>query len=435
MSEGHAKAYGASGSKTWMMCAGSVALCEGLPGTSSSYAREGTAAHKLGETCLLDGTDAQSYIGTRIPVEYETIEVDEDMARHVQDGYVAPVRALRDTLGAQLLVEQKLRYGPSIGIDEPDNGWGTGDAVLLVPDEIIVCDLKYGRGEEVEAEGNPQLMLYALGALREYGEFADFQRVRVIIYQPRAGGTREWTVGVDELMAFAEDAKAAVERAEQARACEKRDNEWEAVYLNPGAAQCRWCKAKATCPELRNVALGAVFEVKPATAEDFEAYTSKEASFDASAIMEERKGGDDGWLAACMAKADLIEDWLKAIRAETERRLLAGDPVEGFKLVRGKQGNRAWGDEHQAEETLKGFRLKKEDMYDMKLISPTTAEKLLAKDSPKRWAKVQDLITRSEGKIHVAPLSDKRPPVELQASADDFETIPATENPADNEFA
>ena len=121
---------------------------------------------------------------------------------------------------------------------------------------------------------------------------------------------------------------------------------------------------------------------------------------------------------------DLVEGWCKAVRAETERRLLAGMPVAGWKLVQGKQGNRAWTDPKVAEETLKTMRIKHELMYDYSVISPTAAEKLFkAKEiGPRQWPALQQIITRSAGKPSVAPESDKREALVLR-SADDFEAV------------
>jgi hypothetical protein len=128
-------------------------------------------------------------------------------------------------------------------------------------------------------------------------------------------------------------------------------------------------------------------------------------------------------LSIKMAAVDLIEDWCKAVRAETERRLLAGESVPGWKLVQGKRGARAWSSPTDAEATLKSMRLKQDEMYEFKLISPTSAEKLLAKDSPRRWSKLLDLIIQPEGKPHVAPESDKRPALVVTPTADDFAVV------------
>jgi hypothetical protein len=130
----------------------------------------------------------------------------------------------------------------------------------------------------------------------------------------------------------------------------------------------------------------------------------------------------DNFLSHAMASVGLVEEWCKAVRAETERRLLAGTSVDGFKLVQGRRGSRKWADPAAAEALLKSFRLRQEEMYDFSLISPTTAEKVL-KSSPKRWVKACGLITQSEGKMSVAPASDPRPAMAITATADDFAAL------------
>lgn len=428
MPDAHAKAYGASGSSTWMTCAGSVVLQQGKRDSGSIHSARGTVEHDVAAQALMQDlplTDA--FCDTGYEQDGHTITFDDEMAAATQT-YVDLVRDLRDTLGAELLVEQRLQYGPMIGIDDPDCGWGTGDAVLIAGDEIIVVDYKGGRGVEVEAEGNTQLQLYALGALHKFGEFGDFKTVRCVIVQPRAGGVKEWTQTVDELLAFAEVAKVAVEQCETAQYADEA--ELVARFLQPGEKQCRWCKAAATCPALRAEVVATTHgNSAPATPDEFADLVNPlvpDASFQP----------DEAWLSAAMTKAPLIEHWLKAVRAEVERRLLAGTPVPGFKLVQGKAGNRAWTDETAAEEMLrKRFRLKVEEAFDLKLISPTSAEKLLKADSPKRWASLQPLIARAEGKPSVAPESDKRPALTIGPVADEFDAV-ASENPAgSDEFA
>jgi hypothetical protein len=126
-----------------------------------------------------------------------------------------------------------------------------------------------------------------------------------------------------------------------------------------------------------------------------------------------------------MDAVDMIEGWCKGVRAEVERRLLAGTFSDGrYKLVEGRAGARAWADEAEAEKLLKSFRLKQDEMYDFTLISPTAAEKVLAATSPKRWAKAQALIRRSDGKPSVAPAADKRPALVRTPVADDFDALP-----------
>ena len=133
----------------------------------------------------------------------------------------------------------------------------------------------------------------------------------------------------------------------------------------------------------------------------------------------------DDPLAAAMAAVDLIEDWCKAVRAEVERRLLAGVPVPGYKLVEGRRGSRSWASKEEAEATLKSMRLKVEEMYDLSLISPTSAEKLAKAGTigPRQWPKLQGLITQSNGKPSVAPESDKRPALVMTPPADEFDDL------------
>ncbi|MNY33805.1 hypothetical protein D3C86_1681020 [compost metagenome] len=121
----------------------------------------------------------------------------------------------------------------------------------------------------------------------------------------------------------------------------------------------------------------------------------------------------------------MIEGFAKAVRAEVERRLLAGKFTDArYKLVEGRQGARSWTSYEQAEAALKAMRLKVDQMYDFKLISPTTAEKVLKEANPRKWNKLQPLISRSDGKPSVAPASDKRPALSM-AIAEQFEDLPA----------
>lgn len=399
----HSK-FSASSSKRWMACPGSMVLSAGVPDTSSKYAEEGTRAHQASEAVLRGETPAYD---------------DEDMQAHVAV-YVDNIRQYAE--GGELMVEQKLNYAKYLGAGA-DAAWGTSDAVIIKGDEIQVHDLKYGQGEVVDPANNPQMMLYALGALDAFDGLAgDFKRVRMVIHQPRVvKAPQEWDCSVEELLAFGAEAKKAVhgvraseEGMRSVEAGTKEQAEWEAQYLRPNADACRWCRAKATCPSLRADVASTVFSTVPASAEDFADLTVPGKEHIAPAT--------DDWLGASMAKADLIEDWLKAVRAEVERRLLAGGSVPGYKLVQGKQGNRAWRDAAEAEALLKSFRLKEAEMYDFKLISPTAAEKVLA-ESPKRWVKAQAIISRSAGKPSVAPLKDKRPALEITPVVDDFADV------------
>jgi hypothetical protein len=405
----HSK-FSASAAKRWMSCPGSMVLSAGLPDSSSKYAEEGTRAHTLLEWYLKPGSPTPPF----------EISSDMDEAVNIALNSIKEMTAEADLV----LAETRVNYANYLGVPEQD-GFGTSDVIAINGTELLVGDYKHGRGGEVDAERNEQMMLYGLGALNAYEDVADIETVRLVIFQPRIkSAPSEWTISVADLKAWgrstARSAAASVLVAESDPPINPdQAREWESTFLRPGEDQCRFCKAKATCPALRAAVAETVSGNVPATPEEFDVVTQPVqllALFDDPAA----------WLAAAMSKADLIEDWLKAVRAEVERRLLAGQAVPGYKLVQGKQGNRAWADKAQAEELLrKVFRLPVEKAYDLSLISPTSAEKLAkAGDIGERqWKKAEALITRSPGKPSVAPLSDKREALVVGPVADEFDSV------------
>lgn len=198
---GHAK-LSPSSAERWMTCPGSVALSEGYADSSSAAADEGTAAHELAERILL-GAKGDELVGLRAQNGIEwTAEMLQDVLRYTQS-----VQALAGAVGDALMVEQRLPISEWTG---EAGAHGTADAVILAGTELIVADLKFGRGVVVDADENKQLRIYALAALREF-EFVGgpFETVRIIISQPRLGAWSEWTCTVAELEAFGDEVKAA----------------------------------------------------------------------------------------------------------------------------------------------------------------------------------------------------------------------------------
>lgn len=396
-----------SGAHRWLHCAGSVVLEAQCPDNSSDFADEGTAAHELAAMALNESNDALAYQGRLIRVNGKDWEVTEDMASHVQK-YLDYVRAL----GGSLMIEQRLSIEAITGEAETK---GTSDAVVLVDDELIIVDLKYGRGVKVDAESNEQLSIYALAALNEFTFLGDFKRVRLVIAQPRLDHFDEWDCSVADLQGFAQQVKRGAERCAAAKKFHDNYAELHAKYLTPGNDQCRFCKAKATCPALTQHVLTTV-------ADDFVDVAQPITSQIEHAT---ERAFDNAVLGNLLSAADLIESFCKAIRAKAESELLAGRVVPGFKLVEGRRGSRKWSDEAEAETALKAMRLKLEEMYDLTLISPTTAEKRAKAGviGPRQWPKLQNLITQSEGKPSVAPASDKRPALVIAAIESDFDAL------------
>lgn len=372
-----------SSAHRWLVCQGSVALAENIPETSSEFAREGTAAHHLAEMCLTGQRNTKEFLGLDIVVEGgDPIKVTDDMVLNVQV-YLDFVR--RESEGKTLLVEQKLPLTPLTG--EAD-AFGTADAVVFADDTLTIIDLKYGRGVQVEAEDNEQLAMYAAAARVEYGVLGDFKNFRVVIVQPRLDHIDEQIFSekyLDDFVAHVEAVSPSVLDG--------------TGPLSPSEDGCRFCKARAICPEL-------TAQVMAVTAGGFD-------------NLEYKTEVD---LSKSMAAVDMVEGWCRAVRAELERRLFAGNKVAGWKLVEGRKGARQWTDSKAVEEAMKGMRLTKEEMYKFTLITPTAAEKSL-KDQPRRWNTLCEFITQSEGQPSVAPSTDPR--AEIGAVVDAFDSVDA----------
>lgn len=388
----------------WMTCPGSVVLADAYEDTGSTeFAAEGTAAHELTSWALTEGTDTVAYLGRKIQVEDFTFEVDREMADFVQV-YVDNTRAI----GGELFVEQRLSIEHLTG---EEDAAGTSDAVIIVGTELVIRDLKYGRGVKVDAQDNHQLRIYALGALAEYELMYDIQTVRLCIDQPRLHHVSEDVMTVDELLEFGEKVTKCAQVVEIAT---EHKNNWfgkSYEYLQPSEDACRWCPVKPDCPKLRDHVLTTVADDFVDVTEPIKDQINVEREF------------DNTILGNLMAAIPLIEDWCKAVRGKAEGELFAGREVPGFKLVEGRRGHRAWADPQDAEEVLKSMRLKMDEMYDLKLISPTTAEKLhkAGRIGPRQWPRLQERITQPEGKPSVAPESDKRPALVLTAVEEEFD--------------
>lgn len=387
-----------SSADRWMTCLGSVALCQGLPDHDSVYAQEGTNYHTLAQVCLESGKDALEYVGT--PFEDET-EVTEENAEYVQK-YIDLVRELQ-AQGGTLAIEDKLPLAAITGEKEAE---GTSDATILREDEVVVGDLKFGRGVAVKAENNRQEKIYAIAAIEKHGLWDDVTQARLIICQPRVmDGTSESVVPVDELKIFRDEV------ATTARVIFRALETGEQLPLTPSEKACRFCKASATCLALAKT-------VEQATTEGFEDL-DKPTTVNTVKGVVEVVGADR--LGEAMKIADLAEIWIKGVRAKTEAELLAGRPVTGFKLVNGRKGARKWDDKASIEELLKKKRVKHEDMYDYSLISPTTAEKRWKKAKPGWWQELTDHVKQSDGALSVAPSDDPRQEAVLAPADSGFE--------------
>lgn len=360
----HAK-LSPSSAHRWLLCPASVKMEEGLPDTPSEYAEEGTTAHAAAEAILRNDHEAISQLADEIDARYP------DMPAYVDD-YVEYVQSQP----GERFIEQKVDYSEWV-----QDGFGTSDAIVINDGCMTVIDLKYGKGVRVEAEENPQLMLYALGALADFDMFYSIDRIRMVVHQPRLDHISEWETNRVDLLEWAEYAR---ERAEYTEA--------DDPLFEPGDKQCRFCKAQATCRALKDLTLSVALDgfeevIDPTTLSNAE-------------------------IADLLPLVPLIERFTKSVKAHAHSEAESGRDVPGYKLVEGRS-NRAWSDAEEAEDRLRRSKLKKDECYSSKLITPTQAEKLLGPKHPI----IKELVIKPQGKPTLVPDADKRPALEIDPTA------------------
>lgn len=382
----HAK-LSASGSARWLSCPPSVRLEAEFLETTSPYAEEGTLAHSLGELQLRcenkEITDRQFKI--RLKKLNAGSPIDNSMIEYVS-GYTEYVmKTLKEhqkqCADAVLMIEQRLDFSKWV-----PEGFGTGDAVIISDGVLEIIDLKYGKGVEVSAEDNPQMRLYALGAIETFGCLYDFDQVAMTIFQPRLDNRSSQTLPVDELL------------------------DWAETYVKPKAAlafegkgeflagdHCHFCKAKAICRARAdtNMAL-AKEEFKPPE------------------LLEPEE------IAGYLAKAKDLVAWVEDMKAHAQDQALNhGVHYPGMKLVEGRS-NRCYVDDLQAvEDALVRQGYTEQEIYDKKILGITAMEKLLGKK--KFTETLGDLVIKPKGKPTLVFEDDKRPALNTYAeAAEDF---------------
>lgn len=432
---------GPSGWHTWGACPGSVPLSEGVPRTSSKYADEGTAAHAVLELCLSEGKDAETLIGEDVIVNGEAWVVDNEMADAVNSAIDIVKTYVKPDRGDVLQVEQTVPLGFMTGEQGAE---GTCDVAAITENgtHLVIMDFKYGKGVMVYAseklmvrdvdedapgaqQPNGQLAMYGLGWLEKHGFlYEDVTKVTLVVLQPRLEWVDDFVMPLEALRAFEEEVREAAGRVELNRQVAAEGNDLD---LNPGDKQCKFCKAKALCPALRNFTANALSTtVEPSQLAEFEDLSLPKKA----AALQVSDATTPDQLAEIMRAWPLIEEFGKAVRAEVERRLFAGEPVPGFYLGVGKAGNRQWSDADTAlKELTKGGRLKMDEATTRKVISPTQAEKKL-KERPKIWSKIAPLIVSPPGGPSVCRDGDKNKPYEVASPVESFENLDALPAPS-----
>lgn len=391
-----------SASKKWINCAAALACEFGIPNTSGQAAVNGTAMHSLSEKVLLrllkgEEATAQTYKGSYVLNEGKgpirafadkppsgAVLVTDDFVSQVTKyvDYCRPIIAAAEELQIEYRVNLTRVLHPGAAVNgEPLQTFGTADLVAITQRTdgsymLIVGDLKTGR-HKVLAKNNYQMMLYALGLLAVYRRLYDITAVRLVIFQPYAGGADEWDTTPENLQSWGEMAADAAVRAIDAFQRGKKG--LKAADFNPSPDACQWCRFSEKCSAKR----GAVFQEQQSATE---------------ITIEQLKADWD--------RLPLLRQQIADIEKAMYTALMSGEKVEGLKLVEGRPGNRSWtlGDDIEIvldELGVKGMVTK------TSIMNPTDAEKAL-KGLPE-WETLSTFVTRKPGQPSIATADDKRP--------------------------
>lgn len=362
----------ASASHRWLNCPPSAKLCESLPDQTSSYAQEGTDCHEL---CayLVEKALGRNVTDPTENLTYYNAEMQncaEEYCSFVMEQLEAAKKHCKDP---QVVVEQRLDFSRFV-----ENGFGTGDCVIVADDVLHIIDYKHGLGVLVEATNNSQLFCYALGALEIFDDLYDINEVKMSIFQPRRSNTDTFTIRKEDLLIWANEVLVPT-----AKLAYEGKGEFNA------GDHCQFCKVKASCRKRAeyNLELAKYDFAMPATLDSIE-------------------------IAAILPKIDQLISWGNDLKEFALKQAQSGTHYEGFKVVEGRS-NRKYTDEAVVAATVTdaGF-----DPYEKKLLGVTAMTTLLGK---KRFDELLGgLIYKPPGKPALVPESDKRPAI--NSAKDDF---------------
>ena len=367
----------ASSSHRWLNCNPSARLEQEFADRETDAAAEGTAAHALCEHKLRRALKMRS----KKPISpYDCDEMDACTDAYVEFVMEALAEAKQECKDPLVLIEQKLDFSCYV----PD-GYGTGDCLIVADKLLHIIDFKYGQGVLVDAEQNPQMMLYALGALRLFDSLYDITEVSMSIFQPRRENVSTWTISVDDLLDWAENTLKP-----KAELAFKGEGEY-----TPGS-WCQFCKAAVKCRARAEAKLQLAryeFAMPP--------------------LLSDEEIED------ILLKLDDLTKWANEITAYAQDAAVNHGKVwRGFKLVESRT-NRRYTDEEAVAQAANaaGYH----DIYKKSLIPITEMERLMGK---KTFAEVLGaLVEKPKGKPTLVPASDKRPAIDITGANQDFTEI------------
>ena len=363
----------ASSSHRWLECPPSAKLCSEQEDRASPYAQQGTDCHELCAYLVEKslGRDVEDPTENLTYYDQEMQDCAESYRDYVTEQIEAAKKHCPDP---QILIEQRLDFSRWV-----ENGFGTGDCVIVADEVLQIIDYKHGLGVLVSAEKNPQMMCYALGALELFDGLYDIREISMTIFQPRRENVSTFTMSKEGLLAWADEVlKPTAELAYEGK------GEFKA------GDHCQFCKVKATCRKRAeyNLELARYDFEMPATLEDAE-------------------------IAAILPRIDSLTAWAADLKEYALQQALSGTHYEGFKVVEGRS-NRKYSDEAAVASAAENAGY---DPYEKKLLGITAMTQTLGR---KRFNELLgELVMKPTGKPVLVPESDKRPA--MNTAKDDFE--------------
>lgn len=372
----HAK-LSASSAHRWLNCPPSVKLCEQFNDEGSSYAEEGTQAHLYFEYKL------KTALGIKCKDPTPSLTYYNEEMESCANDYVAYILEIMENersagLNPQIFIEQRVDFSRYV-----ENGFGTCDAIIVSDGTIYVVDMKFGKGVRVESKGNPQLLLYSLGALEHFGMLYDISVVSMVIFQPRLEHISDETVFIETITKWAEEVLIPT-----ARLAYNGEGEFKA------GEHCRFCKAKAQCRERANANM------------ELARY-----EFTEPALLT------DDEMEVILSKLDALALWAKDVQEYALAEALKGKQWNGWKLVRGTSRRKITDPDKAAEILRKNGYTK---IYKSELLGLTELGKVVG-GATKLNELLNGIIVKPLGAPTLVPENDKREPI--NTAADDFADI------------
>lgn len=362
----------ASSSERWLNCPPSARLCEAYEDKGSDYAAEGTDAHALCEFRM------KQALGIPADDPIENLSWYNEEMEDCAAGYAAYVSELLETAKQTcadpvVMIEQRVDFSRWV-----KEGFGTADCIVIADGVLNICDYKNGQGCLVLADRNPQMMLYALGALEIFDGIYDIDTVRMTIYQPRKSNISVYEMDKADLYEWA-----------NSELTQKAQLAYEGQGSFSCGEWCRFCKAKAECRERAeaNLALARYEFQTPALLADEE-------------------------IADILGKVDALTAWASDVKEYALQQAISGTAFPGWKLVEGRS-NRKYTSEAAVAAAVEGAGF---NPYEKKLLGITAMQKLLGKSRFEEL--LAPYIEKPQGRPTLVRSSDKRP--EWNTAKNDF---------------